>query len=102
VQAIKELALESPFELGMVKVAGVELEIISMHGDVRILELDNDFDTFALTAGRKVEEGMLVEAELAKYSVEPSIKRFWHGMILIETAMNDLTTENTEDTERFR
>jgi hypothetical protein len=85
VQAIKELALESPFELGMVQVAGMELEIIGVYGDIRIFELDDDLDAFALVAGGEVEQGMLVEAKLGEHAVETWVGRPWHSRILVES-----------------
>jgi len=85
VQAIKELALESPFELGMVQVAGMELEIIGVYGDIRIFELDDDLDAFALVAGGEVEQGMLVEAKLGEHAVETWVRRSWHSRILVES-----------------
>lgn len=101
-QAVKKLALESPFKLGMVQIARMELEIVSVDGDVRILKLDDDLDAFALGTSGEVEQGMLVETKLGEHAVETAFGKFWHGMILIETGLNELTTENTEDTERFR
>src|SRR5580658_6823463 len=59
VQCIVELALEAPFELGMVKIAGMEIEVVRMHGKGGILELNYDFDAFAFGARGKVQERML-------------------------------------------
>src|ERR1700733_2105410 len=48
VHSIVELALEAPFELGMVEIARMEVEVICMHGHGCIFELDHNFDSFAL------------------------------------------------------
>jgi hypothetical protein len=87
VQAVKELALESPLKLRMIQVAGMKLEIVGMNRDVWILEFDNDFDTLTLAAGGKVQQRMLVEAKLGKHAVETALGRFWHTMILTEPAI---------------
>src|ERR1700691_3974505 len=42
VQRIVELALETPFKLGMIEVPWMEVEIIGMHGHGLIFELDDD------------------------------------------------------------
>jgi len=55
VQTIVELALEAPFKLRMIQVARVQLKIVGMHRDDRVLELDNDFHRFALGAGIEIE-----------------------------------------------
>src|SRR5580698_378493 len=91
VQAIEKLALEGPFKLGMVEVARVHFEIIGMHGDVGILEFDDDLDRFSLAVCREVEQGMLVEAELGEHTVETSVRRFGHTMILLALAAAYLT-----------
>jgi hypothetical protein len=88
VQAVEELALEGPFKLGMVQIAGMKVEIVGMDRDVGILELDDDFDAFALRASGEVEKRMLVEAELGEHAVEAGLRRFWHGMILIDDVTN--------------
>src|SRR5207302_4905877 len=49
-QRIEELALEAPFELRIVEVARMKVEIVSMHGHGFIFELNDDLDAFALGA----------------------------------------------------
>jgi hypothetical protein len=62
VERVVELALEAPFELRVIEVAGMEIEIVRMHRNRGIFELDDDFHAVALGPRRKVQEGMLVEA----------------------------------------
>jgi hypothetical protein len=64
VQRVVELALEAPFELGVVKVAGVQIEVIGVHGHGRVFELDDDLHAFAFGTRGEVQQRMLVEAEL--------------------------------------
>ena len=61
VQAIVKLALECPFELGMVKIAGMHFEAVGVHRDGRIFEVDEDFNCVTFFLGLKVEERMFVE-----------------------------------------
>ena len=44
VQCVIELALKLPGELRTVKVAGMNLKYIRVHGSWRILQVDEDFD----------------------------------------------------------
>ena len=48
VQRIIELALEVPFELRMVEVAGMELKVIGMDRDGHVFESDGEFNPLAL------------------------------------------------------
>jgi hypothetical protein len=88
-QAVKQLALKSPFKLRMVQVPRMKLEIVGMDGNVRILEFDDDLYAFALAAGGEVEQRVLVEAKLGEHAVEASVGRFWHSMILAEPAIQN-------------
>ena len=82
----------------MIEITGMKLEIVGVHGDIRVLELDDHLDAFAFVASGEVEQRMLVQAELRKHAVET---RFWHAMILMERG-DKSTTEDTENTEGFR
>jgi hypothetical protein len=53
-QAIVELALETPFELGMIEISRMEIEQVSVNRDRGILEVDHDFDTFSF--GTRVKQ----------------------------------------------
>ena len=66
VQAIVELPLERPLELRMIEVAGMQIEVVGVNRDVRILELDDHFNGFALNTGVKVEQGMLIKTQLGE------------------------------------
>src|SRR5438552_7396349 len=55
VQRVVELTLEGPFKLWMIEVAGMKFEIISMHRDRRIFELNNDFYPIAFATRRKLQ-----------------------------------------------
>ena len=61
VQCIEELALKAPFKLRIVEIARVQIEIVGVHGDGFIFELDDDLDTLAFLARGEVQQGMLVE-----------------------------------------
>ena len=78
-QAIVELALERPFELWMVKIARVHLEVIGVDGDGGILEADDDFYSIALFPSAEVEQRVFVEAQLRKHTIKAG-----HGVIVNE------------------
>ena len=84
VQGVVELALEAPLELRVVEVAGVEIEIVGVHGNGFVFELDDDLDAVPLGARGKVQERMLVEAELSLDAVEARVCTFGHARILAE------------------
>src|SRR5208283_2442375 len=44
VQAIVELALQMPGELGMLEVAGMNRKYVGVHRDGRVLQVDQHFD----------------------------------------------------------
>ena len=82
VQRIVELALEAPFELRVIEVAWMKIEIISVHRNGFIFELDDDFDTVVLGARGKIQERMIVEAQLRQDAFETGVSGFRHGMIV--------------------
>jgi hypothetical protein len=82
VQTIIELALEAPFELRMVQIARVQIEVIGVYWDTWILELDDQFNAIALGASIEIEQWMLVEAELSENTFEAWIVTFSHRCIV--------------------
>src|SRR5438270_5461376 len=54
VQSVVELALEAPFELRVVEIAGVQVEIVGVDRDVFVFECNDDFDAVAFGTRRKV------------------------------------------------
>ena len=81
VQAVIKLPLESPLELEVIEVPGMKFEVVGMHRDWRIPELNDDFNGLALGPRRKIEQGMLVKFQLRQHTLKP---RVWisHPMIL--------------------
>lgn len=77
-QRVVELTLKSPFELRVVEIAGMQNETISVDGNGGILELDDDFDSFAFGMRREVKQGMLVKAQLGKDAIEAVSREFRH------------------------
>jgi hypothetical protein len=63
-QAVVKLALECPFELGVIEVAGVEIEVIGMDGDVWVFEFYDDLNCLPFSTGVEIQKRMLVETEL--------------------------------------
>jgi hypothetical protein len=81
VQGIEELALEAPFKLRIVEIAWMEIEIISVHRNRFIFEVDDDLDAFSLSARREVQQRVLIEAELREDAVEAGSYRI-HARIV--------------------
>src|SRR5579872_192804 len=77
-QRVVELSLEGPFELRIVEIAWMQVEVIGMNCNALVLELDDDFDAIALSARRKVQQWMLIQAQLPKHTLETRISSFRH------------------------
>jgi hypothetical protein len=71
-EGVIELALEAPFELRVVEVAGMEIEVVGVDGDGLVFEFNDDFYAFAFGASGKVQQRMFVEAELGLDAVQTS------------------------------
>jgi hypothetical protein len=82
VQRVIELALEAPFELGVVEVARMKIEIISVYRDGCVFELNDDFHAFPFGAGGEVQQRMLVEAELSQDAIKARSGGFGHEGIV--------------------
>ena len=84
VQGIVELALKAPFKLSIVEVTRVHIKIISVHRHGWIFELNNYFHTISLGARRKIQQRMLVKAELIENAIQASIDSFGHNAIVMQ------------------
>jgi hypothetical protein len=83
VQTIVELTLECPLELWMVEIAWVHLEVVSVHRDGRILELDDDFNPIIFVASGEVEQRMLVETQLSEHTSQAAVRITCHFLIVL-------------------
>jgi hypothetical protein len=79
VEGVVELALEAPFELRVVEIAGVEIEVVGVHGEAWILELDDDFDGVAFGTGGKRQQRVLIEPKLVADPIKTGVDSFRHG-----------------------
>ncbi len=84
VQAVIELALEAPFKLRIVQVTRVQIEVISVDRDRRILELDDQLNAVALGASGKIEQWMLLKSELGKDAFDPDMRTVDHKKIVFD------------------
>ena len=64
VQAVVELALEGPGELRVFDVARVELELVGVHAERAVLEVNGKLDGLSLEPGAQLEQGVLVLGQL--------------------------------------
>ena len=63
----------------------MEIEIVGVHGDGFVFELDDDLDAVSLGACGEVQERMLVKAELRQDAVEARVGRLGH-LAIVEQA----------------
>src|SRR5580704_14650523 len=64
VQAIEDLPLEGPLKLRIVKIAGMQLEIVGMDARLGEARPDYDLDSLAFSTRIELHQGMLVEPQL--------------------------------------
>jgi hypothetical protein len=83
VQTVVELTLERPLELWMVEIAWMHLEVVSVHRDVRILELDDDFHPIIFVASAEFEQRMLVETQLSEHTSQAAVRITCHFLIVL-------------------
>lgn len=60
-QAIVELALKIPGELGLVEIAGMNFKHIGMDCDGRVFQIDQNFNYAIGFTGREGEERMIIK-----------------------------------------
>jgi len=82
VQCIIELALKTPFELRMIEIARMQVEVVSVHRHGWIFELNNYFHAISLRTRRKIKQGMLVKTQLVENAIQASISSFGHNGIV--------------------
>jgi hypothetical protein len=68
-QAVVELVLQMPGELGMIQIAGMNGEHVGVNGEGGVFQVNQNFDDAILLARGKGEQGMLVKAEVLKHLV---------------------------------
>jgi len=73
-KTVVELALERPFELRMIQVSRVQVEVVSVNRDRRILEPDDDLYAVAFSPRTEVEQGMLIQAQLLQNTAETFVR----------------------------
>lgn len=78
-QAIVELALQMPGELGMLEVAGMNRKYVGVHRDGRVLQVDQHFDYTVVLARGKSQQGMLVEPQV----IVDFLQGVGHGSIVL-------------------
>jgi len=64
--------------LWMIEVAGMKFEIISMHRDRRIFELNNDFYPIAFATRRELQQRMFIKPQLSEHPLEPALRVLIH------------------------
>lgn len=97
VQAVEKLPLESPFELRMVEVARMQLEVVRVHGNGGVSKLNNDLYVLSLRARVKIKQGMLVQTQLSEHAIKPDLSI--HDFDCNETRLADnreLPTRNCD------
>jgi hypothetical protein len=70
VKGVVKLTLEVPLELWAFEVAWMNFEIVGVHRDWRVLELDDDLDGVILLAGVEGKQRVLVLCELVEHALK--------------------------------
>ena len=60
----------------------MQIEIICVHRNRCVFELDDDFHAFALGARRKIQQRMFVETQLSEDAIKPGRSGFGHRGIV--------------------
>lgn len=69
-QTVVELPLKAPFELRVIEIPWVQVKIVGVDRDWRVLELDDYFYPVSLISCSEVEKGMFIKTELGQNAVE--------------------------------
>jgi hypothetical protein len=93
VQAIVKLALKAPFELRIVQIARMQIEVIRVHWDAWIPKLDDQLDAIALGARIEIKQRMLVETKLGENALQSRIATVGHTCIVKVVKKNSIWTE---------
>ena len=64
VQAVVELALKMPGELGMIEIAGMDRKHVGVNWDRRVLQIDQHFGRAVAFARGKGEQRVVVEPQV--------------------------------------
>ena len=59
-EAVVELTLKTPLELRMLEVAGMQIEVIGVHWNGGIAELNDDLHDVAISTRGEIQQRMLV------------------------------------------
>ena len=70
VQGIVKLPLETPLKLWIIEIPRMQIEVVGMHRNALVFELDDDFDAIALGAGGEVQKRMFVKPKLSENAVQ--------------------------------
>lgn len=83
------MALEGPLELRVVQISRMQIEVIGVDRDRRILELDDQLNPVTLGSRRKVEQRMVIEPQLFLHPLQPIVLRFRHPRIVKQLSRID-------------
>ncbi len=92
-QAVVKLALKCPLELGMIEIARMESEVVGMHRNRRILELNYDFYPITVFPSSKIEQGVLIKPKLGEDAIETGTGRSSHQEIVKQSSEATFRTE---------
>ena len=69
-QRVIKLPLEAPLKLRIIEISRMQVEVVGMHRNALVLELDDDFDAIALRVSGEVQKGMFVKPKLRENAVQ--------------------------------
>ena len=88
-QAIIELPLKRPFELGMVEIPRMHLKQVCVHRHGAMLQLNRNFDAFSLDGRPKIQERMFVKTQLRQHTFQGGGRRFAHTAIKTQQELDE-------------
>ena len=81
-ERVVKLPLKAPSELGIVEVAGMQIEIVGVNRNAFVFESDDNLDAVTFSARREGQQRVFVELKLGEDTVET--RGFGHIAILAE------------------
>ena len=86
----------------MIKIAGMQLKVVRVHRDARVLELDDYFYALALRPCAEIEQWMFIQAQLVQYPLQPMVFRNRHCKIVEQDASRDIEESQSTALEPLR
>ena len=85
-QTVVELTLKGPLELRMIEIAWMQVEVVRVHRDGGLSELNDDFYALALRLRAEIEQRMFIQAQLIQHALQSAVDRSLSHKRIVEQA----------------